>query len=72
MDRLKATLDDLLQAEVIAQVWTNTVGNSLVLTEKKDKKKLQVCLDSSDLNKATVKQHYSIPTADEVFLQTCW
>ena len=40
--------------------------NSLVVTEKKDKKKLRVCLDPTDLNKAVLKQHYSIPTTDDV------
>lgn len=40
--------------------------NSQVVLEKKDKKKLQVCLDPSDLNKAILRQHYSIPTTDEV------
>lgn len=60
MDRLKATLDDLLQANVIAQVTEPTPWvNSLVVTEKKDKKTLWVCLDPSDLNKAILRQHYN-------------
>ncbi|GAA6090112.1 uncharacterized protein LOC122831395 [Tachysurus ichikawai] len=54
MDSLRDTLDDLLKAD------------SLVIIEKKDKKKLRVCLDPTDLNKAILRQHYSIPTADEV------
>ena len=37
-----------------------------MVTEKKDKNKLRVCLDPSDLNKAILRQHYSIPTTDEV------
>ena len=67
MDRLKDTLDDLIKADVIEQVTEPTTWvNSLVVTEKKDKKKLRVCLDPTDLNKAIMRQHYSIPTADEV------
>ena len=67
MDRLRDTLDDLLQADVIAQVTEPTPWViSLVVTEKKDKKKLRVCLDPTDLNKAVLKQHYSIPTTDDV------
>lgn len=67
MDKLRDTLDDLLQADVIAQVTEPTPWvNSLVITEKKDKKKLRVCLDPTDLNKAILRQHYSIPTTDEV------
>lgn len=67
MDRLKATLNDLLQADVIAQVTEPTPWvNSLVVTEKKDTKKLRVCLDPSNLNEAILRQHYSIPTTEEV------
>lgn len=67
MDRLKDTLDDLLKADVIEQVTEPTTWvNSLVVTEKKDKRKLRVCLDPTDLNKAILRQHYSIPTTDEV------
>lgn len=40
--------------------------NSLVVTEKKDKKKMRVCLDPSNLNKAVLRQPYSIPTTEEV------
>ncbi|KAK0151938.1 Rho guanine nucleotide exchange factor 2 [Merluccius polli] len=36
-------------------------------TQQKDKKKLRVCLDPSDLKKAILRQHYSISTTDEVF-----
>ncbi|KAL0202595.1 hypothetical protein M9458_000613, partial [Cirrhinus mrigala] len=39
--------------------------NSLVITEKKNGS-LRVCLDPRDLNKAIKRQHYSIPTPDEV------
>ncbi|KAK7879228.1 hypothetical protein WMY93_033987 [Mugilogobius chulae] len=67
VDRLKDTLDDLLKADVIEKVSeTTTWVNSLVVTEKRDKRKLRVCLDPTDLNKAILRQHYSIPTADEV------
>lgn len=58
VDKLRDTLDDLLQADVIAQVTEPTPWvNSLVITEKKDKKKLRVCLDPTDLNKAILRQH---------------
>lgn len=67
MDRLRDTLDDLLKADVIEPVTEPaTWVNSLVVTEKKDKKKLRVCLDPTDLNKAILRQHCSIPTVDEV------
>lgn len=67
MDRLRASLDDLLQADVTAQVTEPTPWvNSLVVTEKRDKEKLRVCLDPSDLNKAILRQLYSILTTDEI------
>lgn len=67
INRLRVTLDDLLKADVIEPVSEPTTWvNSLVVTEKKDKKKLRVCLDPTDLNKAILRQHDSIPTADEV------
>ena len=67
MDRLKDTLNSLLQADVITRVTEPTSWvNSLVVTVKKDRNKLRVCLDPSDLNKAILRQHYSIPTTDEV------
>lgn len=50
MDRLRDTLDDLLKADVVEQVTEPTTWvNSLVVTEKKDKKKLRVCLDPTGL-----------------------
>uniref|UniRef100_A0AAV2MQ74 ribonuclease H n=1 Tax=Knipowitschia caucasica TaxID=637954 RepID=A0AAV2MQ74_KNICA len=67
MDRLRDTLDDLLKTDVIKPVKEPTTWvNSLVITEKKDKNKLRVCLDPTDLNKAILRQHYLITTADEV------
>ena len=66
-DRIKDTLDDLLPADVIAQVTEPTRSvNNLVVMEEKDKNKLWVCLDPSDLNKAILRQHYFIPSTDKV------
>ncbi|KAI4903272.1 hypothetical protein NFI96_026804, partial [Prochilodus magdalenae] len=66
MDRLKDTLDELLEAEVIARVTEPTAWvNSLVVTEKRNGA-LRVCLDPRDLNKAVLRQHFSIPTTEDV------
>ena len=42
--------------------------SSMVVTEKPNNK-IRVCLDPRDLNKAILREHYKIPTADEVFSQ---
>lgn len=66
MGKLKDTLDLLLQADVIAPVTQPTPWvNSLVITEKKNGS-LRVCLDPRDLNKAVLRQHFSIPTTEDV------
>ena len=66
MDRLKDTLDELLEAGVIARVTEPTAWvNSLVVTEKRNGA-LRVCLDPRDLNKAVLRQHFSIPTTEDV------
>ena len=66
MDRLKTTLQELVDKEVIEPVTEPTEWvNSLVITEKKNGS-LRVCLDPRDLNEAIKRQHYSIPTPEEV------
>ncbi|XP_063046009.1 uncharacterized protein K02A2.6-like [Engraulis encrasicolus] len=66
MDRLKTTLQDLVERDVIAPVTEPTEWvNSLVITEKKNGT-LRVCLDPRDLNEAIKRQHFSIPTPEEV------
>lgn len=66
LGKLKDTLDQLLQADVITPVTQPTPWvNSLVITEKKNGS-LRVCLDPRDLNKAALRQHFSIPTIEDV------
>ena len=66
MDRLKASLRHLVDADVITPVNDPTEWvSSLVVTEKKNGS-LRVCLDPRDLNKAIKRQHYSIPTPEDV------
>ena len=40
--------------------------NPLVIVEKPNEKS-RVCLDPRDLNKAIKRQHYKLPTAEELF-----
>ena len=53
--------------EIIAKVDkpTNWV-NSLVIVEKKDGS-LRLCLDPKDLNKVIRREHFQIPTFEDVF-----
>ena len=66
MERLKTTLQHLVENDIIAPVTEPTEWvNSLVITEKRNGS-LRVCLDPCDLNEAIKRQHYSIPTPEEV------
>ena len=44
--------------------WVNPL-----VSVKKPNRKLRVYLDPRDLNKAMKRQHYKIPTAEELFLE---
>eukprot|EP00112_Aurelia_sp_Birch-Aquarium-sp1_P023220 Seg683.5 transcript_id=Seg683.5/GoldUCD/mRNA.D3Y31 product="putative protein K02A2.6" protein_id=Seg683.5/GoldUCD/D3Y31 len=64
--RLQKTLEQLVQKGVISKVtgpsdWVN----SLVIVEKKDGS-LRLCLDHRDLNTAIKREHYQVPTAQEI------
>lgn len=66
MDRLKETLDQLVLTDVIVPVIEPTKWvNNLVVTEKKNGS-LRLCLDPRELNRAIRRQHYSIPTPEDV------
>ncbi|KAK0139061.1 hypothetical protein N1851_024415 [Merluccius polli] len=66
MDSLKETLKDLQKRKVITPVNEPTDWvNSLVATKKRNGA-LRVCLDPCDLNRAVKRQHYSIPTPEDV------
>ena len=66
MDRLKTTLQELVEREVLEPVTESMEWvNNLVITEKKNGS-LRVCLDPRDLNEAIKRQHFSIPTPEEV------
>ena len=65
-DRLKASLDDLEKQDIVAPVTEPTPWvSSIVVVPKKDSK-LRLCLDPKDLNKAIQREHYPLPTIEEV------
>ena len=66
LDRLKQCLETNLQCGVLKRVDEPTDWvNSLVIVEKKNGT-LRLCLDPRDLNKAVKREHYKIPTAQEI------
>ena len=66
MKPLKETLDEMQEKGVIEPVKHPTDWvNSMVCTEKKNGK-LQPSLDPSKLNKYIMREHYMIPTFQEV------
>jgi len=64
--KLKKTLDSLVQSGIIIKRDEPTDWvSSLLLVEKKDSS-LRLCLDPRDLNKAIKREHYKIPTVEDV------
>ena len=65
-DRLKHKLDDMEKNDVIAKVDCPTDWvNNIVVVEKKGGD-LRICLDPKDLNLAIRREHFQIPTYDDV------
>ncbi len=64
-EELKAKLQSLEDQNIIARVEQPTPWiNSMVVVKKPNK--LRICLDPQDLNKAICRNHYPIPTIEEV------
>ncbi|MGH0159873.1 UNVERIFIED_CONTAM: hypothetical protein FKN15_038442 [Acipenser sinensis] len=65
-DKLKRELERMEELEVIAKVDKPTEWvNSVVIVEKTNGS-LRVCLDPRELNAAICRQHFQIPTVDEL------
>ena len=65
-DKLEQELETMEENNIIKKVDRPTAWvNSLVLREKKDGQ-LRVCLDPKDLNRAIQREHYPIPTLEEI------
>ena len=66
-DRLKVTLEEMEKMKVIRKVDQSTQWvNSLVVVEKLKTKKLRVYLDPRPLNAAIKREHFQIPTLDNI------
>ena len=65
-EQLQATLEELTQQDIITPVTQPTPWiSSLVVVPKKDGR-LRLCLDPQDLNKAIKREHYPLPTIEEI------
>ena len=57
----------MIKLDVIEPVSEPTEWVNPLVTVEKPNGKLRVCLDPRDLNKAIKRQHYKLPTAEELF-----
>ena len=65
-ESLQKSLDDLVGEDVLAPVTSPTKWvNSMVAVPKLDGR-MRICLDPKDLNEAVQREHYQIPTIEEV------
>ena len=64
--KLRETLENLVEQEVIEQVTTPTPWISSVVVVPKTNSKLRVCLDPKDLNNAIQRENYPLPTIEEI------
>lgn len=63
---LRRTLSDLIQQGIVAPVQEPTQWiSSMVLVPRKNGT-LRICLDPKDLNRAIMREHYPLPTIEEV------
>jgi hypothetical protein len=66
-DQLKRQLDEMVKNGSIEKVTRPTEWvNPLVIVRKKDNS-LRICLDPGPLNGAVKREHYSLPTAEDIF-----
>jgi RNase H-like domain found in reverse transcriptase/Reverse transcriptase (RNA-dependent DNA polymerase)/Integrase zinc binding domain/Retroviral aspartyl protease len=67
--KLRAELDRMEQQQIICKRSEPTDWVSALLTVEKPNGQLRVCLDPRPLNKAIKREHFQIPTFDDVICQ---
>ena len=65
-DQLKAELDKMTEQGIIAPVIAPTPWVSSLVVVPKKNGMLRLCLDPKDLNKAVQREHYPLPTIEDV------
>ena len=66
-EQLKAELDKMERDGIIQRVTAPTDWVSPLVLVMKKGGNIRICLDPSSLNEAIKREHYAIPTADEIF-----
>lgn len=64
--KLKDELEKMEQSGVISKVNEPTPWVNSIVVNEKQSGKLRVCIDPRDLNKAVKREHYQLPTQDEI------
>ena len=64
--QLKAELEEMEQQAIIVSVTTPTAWVSSMVVVPKKNGKLRICLDPKDLNWAIQREHYPLPTIEDV------
>ena len=65
-DEVKAELDEMISQGIIQKVDEPTDWANSIVYVCKSNGKLRPCLDSKDLDKATMRCHYKTPTMEEL------
>ena len=65
-DSLKEKLDQLVEEEILAPVIEPTPWISSMVVVPKSDGRLRICLDPKDLNQAIQREHYPLPTIEEI------
>ena len=64
---MKAELEEMEKKSVIREVDVPTHWvNSVVIVEKPGTGKLRICLDTKHFNYAIKREHYQLPTVEEI------
>ena len=66
-DKVKSELDYMIKLDVMEPISEPTEWVNPLLTFEQPNRNLRVCLYPGDLNKAIKRQHYKLPTAEELF-----
>lgn len=66
-EKTHKALIDMVDNEVLAPVTEPTEYVSRMMTTLKPNGDVRVCIDPSELNKAILRPHFSVPTAEELF-----
>ena len=64
--KVKEALEDLEKQEIVTPVTSPTAWISSMVTVPKKNGKLLICLDPRDLNRAIQREHYPLPTIEDI------